>query len=204
MTVALPPPPGTMAALPRDHRGRPVPWAAAWSSERWAAIRHDPVIGRRAIFSAGRQGRGRPVLGVLNEERQRYAMVAGQCQVCRQPIRGIRGLGWLPDTVTGERTVLTEGGTAFPTTTEPPCCYECASWAMAACPGLRDTTGLWRIVRAVRIVQLVDPSRAPAAHQGRFGPDDPAGRERLGKIARRTGGVAGYVKLVLTEVEAAA
>lgn len=181
-----------MAGRQRDRHGRPVPWVAAWSSETWA-IGHDPLVGRLAILTRGRPGHGQPILGVLNEPRQRRAVLQHLCQVCGQPLGDD---AWIPDVVA---TATTDDGRKV--TTEPPSCLPCALWAVAACPGLRHTTSLLLIRRGTAILQLVDPSRAPAAKAGRFGGDDEAHRRRLGVIARRHGGAVGYVKIALDAVE---
>lgn len=85
-------------------------------------------------------------------------------------------------------------------THEPPCCLPCALWSARNCLAIRNLTPtLLRVDRARPILQIVDPSRAQDDHDRRFdGRDDPAERERLGRIARRHGGVVGYVKLALT------
>lgn len=85
-------------------------------------------------------------------------------------------------------------------THEPPCCLPCALWSARGCVAIRNrVTGLLRVDRARPILQIVDPSLARDDHDQRFdGRDDPAERERLGRIARRGGGAVGYVKLALT------
>jgi hypothetical protein len=189
--------PETMARLPRGRQGMPVPRIVAWSSERWAAIRHDPLVDRPAVFTDGREGRGRPVFGVMNEVRQRRAVMARLCGVCFAELGD--GGWWLPNYPKLLLGTATVGGDEYPMTTEPPCCEPCATWAITGCPGISATaTGLLRIESTLNVLQLVDPSRGPAVHDVRFDRgDDPAERERLGRIARRHGGAVGYVKLVL-------
>lgn len=190
------PPPKSMEHLPRDRRGLPVPRVVAWSSEAWNRIDHDPLVGRAAVFTAGGEGQGVPVLGVLNEPRQRWAMVTRRCQVCG---RSLRGESYLPTS-----TVQAQVGETFedsPVTTEPPGCLECMTWSLHGCPVLHhQPPRLQRMKEGRLLLQLVDPSLAPAAYQGRFGKDFLAKRVWLGEQARRHGGAVGYVKLVVDEM----
>lgn len=186
--------PDTMARLPRG-RGLPVPYVASWSSEHWHAIRHDPLVGHVAVFTAGRHGRGRPLFGVTNEPRQRLCVTRHLCGVCGQPIDGP---GWLPhhDRLIEGQATLT--GRQVDVTHEPPCCEPCAYWSATGCPSIsRRTPNLLRIDSYESLLQLIDPSAAPARHERRFDCDDD--RDRLGRIARRHGGAVGYVKLAITD-----
>jgi hypothetical protein len=197
--------PATMAHLPRGRGGMPVPWVAAWSSERWAAVRWDPVVNRIALFTGGRHGRGRPVFGVMNEPRQRAAVMRRRCGVCGGPIplELYRFVGYLPAHDRLLDATVEHRGERHRVTGEPLCCRPCATWAATGCPGIAGgCSGLLRITKLLPIAQLVDPSRAPATHDGRFdGDDDPAERARLGRIARRHGGAVGYVKVAVVEAE---
>lgn len=196
--------PASMARLP-VYKGRPVPHVAAWSSERWGAVRHDPTVGRVAMFSTGRQGRGRPVFGAMNEPRQRAVVLGHRCGVCNSPLEDG---AWLPhfDALADGNVTLDLDGTPheYPFVTEPPCCHDCARWAAdGGCPGIAgESRGLVDVRAAFPIVQLVDPSRAPMHFESRFdGEDDPADRHRWGKTARRHGGAVGYVRLALVDTE---
>lgn len=190
--------PETMARLPLGRGDLPVPHIAAWSSERWAAIRFDPLVDHVAVFTGGRQGRGRPVFGVMNEPRQRAAVMGRRCGVCNAALSEAAWLPNLPRLCEGTTQV---GSHEHPVTTEPPCCLPCALWSTTGCPGIaRHAAGLLRIDHYLPLAQMVDPSRGPAAHDSRFdGEDDPAERERLGRIARRHKGAVGYVKVVLVD-----
>lgn len=153
--VEMPP---TVAALPRSAGGLPVPWVAQWDGEedmrvapcRWAN-------GRDAVFpAAGSQiGLTRPVFGIMEPSRQREAVGAVRCQVCRGDLSEMsdtldegREPLWLidlmhePKTMRGHRLVL-----------EPWVCDDCLVYALQVCPGMllaspppghQDTSG-WRI-----------------------------------------------------------
>ena len=193
-------PPESMARLPRGRQGLPVPYVAAWSSERWAAIRHDPLVGRVAVFTGGRHGRGRPVFGAMNEARQRRAVIERRCGVCEALYEGA---GWLPAHPALIAGTAPLAGREAGVTTEPPVCEPCARWSAAGCPGIASRcTGLLRLGVTVPVLQLVDPSRGPMEHDARFdGHDDPAERERLGRIARRHGGAVAYVKVAVLDAD---
>lgn len=192
--------PETMARLYRGRGGLPVPHVAAWSSERWGAIRFDPLVGRQAIFTTGRQGRGRALFGVTNEERQRACMVRRLCGVCAAPLEGP---GWWPNHDRLIEQKADVDGRTYDVTHEPPCCHTCATWSATGCAAIgRRTPNLLRVDAGSFVLQLIDPSRAPGRHDPRFdGPDNAAERERLGRIARRHGGAVGYVKLVIVASE---
>lgn len=210
------PTPPSMDDLPR-YRGRPVPHVAAWSSEGQIVLRHDPIIpggGAVAVFSRGRQGRGRPVFGAMAPDRQRRAVLLARCQVCDGDLDGV---GWLPlfdDVSSIVQVPRTPHAKPTPTVvyTEPLACQWCALWAATGCPGVRaSTTGPPRLLRApaaVPVVQLVDPGAEPLGHWERFDRVDSAeDRARISRQAmrRRTdragGGVVGYVKYTVDDGE---
>lgn len=177
-----------------------MPHIAAWSSEHWAAARFDPFVHGVALFTAGRHGRGSPCFDVMNEPRQRRAVMAGRCQVCDDPLprhrRTGRVQGWLPASVlTVEEVGHLDDGT--PVTAEPLCCESCAVFVIEHCCVLarRSERDLVRVLDWQPIAQYVDPSAAPPTHARRF--DKESDCERLGRIARRHGGLIGLVKVAL-------
>lgn len=195
--------PSTMARLPLGRNRLPVPYVAAWSTERWHAIRHEPLVGHVAIFTAGRHGRGRPLFGVTNEPRQRACVIQRLCGVCGQEIDGP---GWLPLHPRLIEAQTDIGGRQCDVTHEPPCCFPCAHWSATGCPAIGNRTpSLLRVGAYLLIAQRVDPSLAPSNHDRRFdGTDNVTERERLGRIARHHGGAVGYVKLAITDAETVA
>lgn len=197
MLRMTPAPPATMAALPRGRGGLPVPYVAAWSSERWAAIRYEPLVNHVAVYTAGRHGRGRPVFGAMNEPRQRECVILSRCGVCRSDLEPAGR--WLPNHGRLVEAWAEFGGVRHDMTTEPPCCQPCATWAALACPGIAGRTdSLLRLTEIRAVAQYVDPSAGPGRHDSRFdGEDDPADRDRLGRIARQHGGAVGYVKVAI-------
>lgn len=159
-----------MDRLPRDRRRLPVPHVAAWSSEVWGVARaeHHLPGWPLALFCRGRQGRGRPMFDVVNEERQRRAVLLGRCQVCdghlpltHGPTVGYtRPYGWLPRaTVERESVGRLEDGT--PVTHEPLCCQPCAAWVAVHCCDLRRHSdhGLVEVMKR----HLHDPAAALVA-----------------------------------------
>lgn len=197
----------TLDDLPRDRRGLPVPYVAAWSSEHWAVARWDPLIpGRQmALFTAGRMGRGTPCFDVVNEPRQRESVMTGRCQVCRDPLDRDRRtgipIGFLPQSAIDEETIGRLDGD--PVTAEPLCCESCARFVVEHCCVLarRPAKGIVRVTRWDRILQYVDPSAAPPTHERRF--DKSPDLTRLGEVARRHGGLVGMVKVCIREMEPA-
>lgn len=202
MNAAIPALPWSMQRLPRDRRGLPVPHVAGWTSETWGVARAEHLIKGRpvALFTRGRQGRGRPQFDVVNEARQRRAVLLGRCQVCdtelprgHGPTHGHnRPIGWLPTASIGAATFDGQ-----PVTHEPLCCLPCARWAAQHCcvlaRGTDDT--VTRVDDWRPLIQLIDPSAdKPRKHPGET--DD---LERLGRIARaqQPQGLVGFVKVIL-------
>lgn len=190
--------PEHLAHLP-VHRGMPVPHAVSWSSEGQPVIRADPLVGgAAAVFYRGRQGRGRPVFGILAPDRQRRAVLLARCMVCDCDISD--GGGWLPaypNLVDG--TMPGDDGKDIPVMVEPLCCEECAYWVAAggcphlALPGLVGS--ILHVTEIAPIAQLVDPGADEARKAHRFDHvSTPEELARLSRNARRFGGAVGYVK----------
>lgn len=143
---------------------------------------------------------------VVNEERQRRAVMLGRCQVCDDRLPLYHGpsvgytkpIGWLPKaTLAHESGGHLEDGT--PVTVEPLCCEPCATWVSEHCCFLArsGTPGVVRVDRWSRILQYVDPSAAPPNKQrGTLDSDEMA---KLGRVARRQNppGLVGFVKIAL-------
>lgn len=106
------------------------PYITAWSGECGYVVRHSPLIGMPAIFSAsGRAGSGTPVWGKYSEERQRECVVRRRCQVCHRPLR-LHGEPAF--NLVAVREVLDR-----PSTTEPLTCRACVGVVLRTCPGVR-------------------------------------------------------------------
>jgi hypothetical protein len=192
--------PNSMAKRPLTKHGLPIPFVAAWSSERWASARIDPLaLNKWAIFGAGRQGRGRPLLGVMNEERQRRVSMLNLCQICAEPYGND---GWIA--LVAPREVNTQTGEKRITTFEPPACGDCMEWAVAHCPGLKKDREV-KVEDAIyparsfdKVLELIDPSAGPPVYNHLFdGQDNPEVRDRLGRVARKHGGLVGYVEFAV-------
>jgi hypothetical protein len=104
----LPPMPDRIAALPRDHRGYPVPWFVEWIIDGHAA----PI------------GEGAPDFRVMSSERLADALRYRRCWIC-----GGR-LGAHQTFVIGPMCAVNR------TSAEPPSHQECGSWSARACPFL--------------------------------------------------------------------
>jgi hypothetical protein len=203
-----PPIPDFLAHLPVS-RGMPVPDVTAWSSEGLVTVRHDPIAGRVAVFSKGRQGRGRALFGIMHPERQRRAVLAGLCQICGWSLDiDDPGTGWLPNHPALMDRTDDQGGQW---TMEPPCHRSCAEWSAGACPSIAGkVSDLIEVLEIQPVAQLlnlstfVDLMRVPAARRSvRF--DDAETLEsiaRLDRIARRhPDGVMGYARYQIRESE---
>lgn len=141
------PVPKRIGRRPTTEHGYPVPWVSTSVAEsgkpsfRWGGRADGPLQGLPLVTAqpgwthkhseAGRQGTA-PILGRLNEDRQRYAMLAPRCQVCQYqlPLRG----PWLfIGGPLGEVSPYSGLPGAF---REPAVCTECAQYALRVCPGL--------------------------------------------------------------------
>lgn len=108
--------------------GTPVPYVAAWSSEKYSHIAPDKNAGGKdAIFLSGVRGEGVPVWGIMHEARQREVIATSRCQVCNCKLRTERVFGMdIPQTCEGN-----------PVLREPPVCSRCVRWTIEMCPGNR-------------------------------------------------------------------
>jgi len=185
-----PPIPTFLQHLP-IRRGLPVPWVASWSSEGQSTVRYDPLVGRVAYFTKGRPGRGTPVFGVMNAERQRRAVLHGVCQICGDEIHEH---GFLPNHPGLVETTDNHGGQYL---IEPPCCEPCARWAALGCPGIAGTvTDLLEIGEIQPLLQLVDIRDFEGRQAQRFDRQEtPESLARLGRIMDRyPEGIVAYVR----------
>ncbi|MGW1157761.1 hypothetical protein ACWD48_05945 [Streptomyces sp. NPDC002519] len=156
------------------HKGRPVPFIAAWSDER---VQLPPVLGTQGGIAlqghpcdaAGvswkpwleQPGVGEPEYGVVHGPRQRLAMWRLLCQVCARPVVRDNKLGWpwLLEDHRGE-----QGWPEREVTTHPPVCPECQPVAAIQCTPNR---GNFVAVRVGRVLadgvygQMYAPARHP-------------------------------------------
>jgi hypothetical protein len=146
-------------------RKQRIPYIAMWSSEHWHEIKDCPYTYGPAIFSSGALGEGTPVLGKMNEERQRRCMVMGLCQVCTCNLH-LKTKYFVSDAVGSE--VEGKGGQQI-LITEPPVCKQCFETAMQHCVGLRRQVESGRI-QAGRVrkfdmcVQMLNASHPDFSH----------------------------------------
>lgn len=194
-STARPDIPDHLAHRPIWH-GLVIPWVAAWSSEGIITVANDPIAGRVAVFTKGRQGRGRPVFGVMNPPRQRAAVLTGLCQICG---RSLEDTGWLPNHPKLVESFDDKGGQWL---LEPPCCQPCALYSTAACPGIRGTvTDLIEVIEIQPVAQLLDLTDFIGRLSERFDDQEtPESHARLNRVMRRyPGGVMGLVRYQITQ-----
>jgi hypothetical protein len=111
-------------------RGIPVPYIAAWSSEKERYISEDNnADGKLAVFRNGRRGGGEPLFGKMDEARQREAIARRRCQVCRAKLDGEPSYALDIN--------YNEVKDSVPVIQEPPVCKPCARLALTICPGNR-------------------------------------------------------------------
>lgn len=108
MTVKLPPMPPSVAVLPRDGRGYPVPEFIQW-------MKDDKPC---------RRGEGEPDFRLADQRYRAEATRRGLCWVCGKQLGRHRVF------VLGPMCVINR------VTSEPPCCRSCAEYAAIACPFL--------------------------------------------------------------------
>nr|BEK71524.1 hypothetical protein KPHV_87510 [Kitasatospora purpeofusca] len=123
LTVEMPP---AIAALRRDSRGYPVPWATLWDNGHDTKIAWPASGGPGVVGCSCWPGRGRPVLGQLCPVRQRACMTRRRCQLCGHAI------------ATDEPAVFVSGRPNGRTqhVAEPPLHPRCAAYALRVCPHL--------------------------------------------------------------------
>jgi hypothetical protein len=186
--------PDHLAHLPLTNAGVPVPHVASWSSERWGIARMDPLVGKRwALYSEGRQRSGTPLLASINEERQRRSVMLSHCSTCDQQMERSE----LRVTTMALHQVEMHGR-VFACSYAPPTCEPCLDFSASVCPAFRSDFHVVRFDHCEPVLQFVDPSAAPMRGIERFdGGDNPETRQKLGRIARRNGGLVGHVKLAL-------
>lgn len=204
MSTARPEIPACLAHRP-VWKGMPVPWVAAWSSEGLTVVRYDPHVGGVAIFNRGRQGRGRPVFGVMAPERQRAAILTGRCQLCGrylddltdQPDDSTDETGWLPNHP-GLCETVDQNGTQY--LLEPPCHRGCAEWAAVGCPGIRgkvtDLIEILEVRPAAQLLDLTDAQTVFARHPDRFDQQETAASSAhlADQMRRHPAGVVGHIR----------
>lgn len=154
------------ASPPRLYRGIPVPYIAAWSSERESDVVGDGFVLRVDALSGQAQlryrdeqptdrdsygilwhrvawspGVGRPAFADVHTARQRRAMNQALCQICGQ-----KGQIWLAPALLWNAHLAENGRGAPYQTADPPVCRSCYRLAIRYCPEL----GRGHVVLAVR------------------------------------------------------
>ncbi|MEU9925131.1 hypothetical protein AB0H51_28250 [Streptomyces griseoluteus] len=128
-------------SAPLKHKGRPVPYIAAWTAEHVPLPRLRVESGALAIKgqrrAAGvlwkpwraRPGVGEPVFADVHGPRQRECMLRMWCQVCRRPVvRNELGWPWLIE-ADWDKLGWPEGAV----TAHPPTCEDCQPVAAIQC-----------------------------------------------------------------------
>lgn len=174
--------PHQMSKLARSAKGLPVPWVADWTSEENQYLKYEPLIKRVAVFTRGSIGDGEPILGQMNPQRQRKAMIEKWCQVCNRRAKQCGDL-WLVD-IPGQQK--TDDGSMV--ILEPWACTECLSFALSVCPGLlrmqRDgNANVLRVREYEILLALIEP------------------RGNLAGVPIPEGGIIGYAKAAPTVYE---
>jgi hypothetical protein len=166
-----------------------IPYVAAWSLEREISI--VPCVYARgpAIVRKQRRGQGTPILGKMDEARQRECMAGRLCQVCHQPVR----LGQMIALESPDAVTLPGWISKLPLLLEPPACEPCARKAIELCPGIarHRAAGTLRCFRVLDD-QLVAQEIGPAGNGDAL---DRALANYRGKPP------VGYLKLALTRFE---
>jgi hypothetical protein len=159
LNPALPKPPARIARLPRDHRGFPTPFFVTWFD----------TDGKRT-----RDGHGRPDFRVIDPDKIFRCYRKDLCWICGER------LGVNKAFVIGPMCAINR------TTQEPPSHYECAQYAVRACPFLsfpnrkRDERGVEHLkgnvsgimlarnpgVSLIWVTKTYQPFRAHAGNDG--------------------------------------
>ena len=115
-------------------KGLRIPFVAGWQLED-PDITVDPLVMHAAVYTgkvdhrqAALAGKlGKPTLGQMAPQRQRYCMAHSICQVC--------GLPLIVKVQLGSPVTCKDGtGGSFMAFDEPPCCPACALVAITQCP----------------------------------------------------------------------
>jgi hypothetical protein len=139
------------------HKGRPVPYIAAWTPEHVALPRLRVVSGALAMQGQRRvagvlwkpwrakPGVGEPLFGDVHGPRQRECMLHKRCQVCRRKVvRNELGWPWLLEDHTG-----VPGWPEREVTAHPPTCEACQVVSAVQCTPNR---GLFASVRVREVL----------------------------------------------------
>ncbi|MFD8670976.1 hypothetical protein ACFV1U_37095 [Streptomyces microflavus] len=122
------PMPASVARLPRNSAGRPVPASVAWyesDDDGSILVDHDPQLGGH-ITCVCAQGRGTPRFGEQCPVRQRQYMLQRQCGLCTETIAPSAQMAFV-------------GETNAQYFIEPPLHQLCAAYALQVCPVLHAT-----------------------------------------------------------------
>lgn len=114
MAVQLPPMPASVAELPRDERGYPVPFFVAWLDDLGRPLPEQMPFGV-----------GKPEFRTADPRKLVRCVRHQLCWICGQPLDMRKGCF-----VIGPMSVINR------ITSEPPSHRDCAEFAMAACPFL--------------------------------------------------------------------
>lgn len=110
-----------------------IPFVALWSEEA-PAIQRDQHVGRDAVYSGRTDHRkqaeagelGKPILGQMSPNRQRFCVINDICQVCGRFLIVKMAMGHYAEHGPDHDKVIAID--------EPMCCPECALEAMSMCP----------------------------------------------------------------------
>ncbi len=119
------PEPASVARLPRNTAGRPVPASAAWyepDDDGSILVSRSPELGAHVTCPCT-PGRGTPRFGEQCPARQRQSMVQRLCGTCSETIEPTAHLVFI-------------GETNAPYYIEPPLHQLCAAYALQVCPVL--------------------------------------------------------------------